>query len=124
MPPNTRQTDRFTPPPIPPKGGISNTIRRKHFFDAYDSEIGTKSMRAICREQDLDESTGRLWNRQRRDLGSLGIRRTRKLSNKLGRRSKVTPAMCRMLVDPKKNPVRNQLYEAQIVYHNLPCKKR
>lgn len=29
-----------------------------------------------------------------------------------------------MLVDPKKNPVRNQLYEAQIVYHNLSCKKR
>src|ERR1700712_1514810 len=32
--------------------------------------------------------------------------------------------MCRMLVDPKQNPVRNQLYEAQIEYHKLPFQKR
>src|ERR1700712_3755684 len=32
--------------------------------------------------------------------------------------------MCRMLVDPKQNPVRNQVYEAQIEYHKLPVQKR
>jgi hypothetical protein len=29
-----------------------------------------------------------------------------------------------MLVSPFRNPVRNQLYEAQIEYHHLPVKKR
>jgi hypothetical protein len=29
-----------------------------------------------------------------------------------------------MLVDPAQNPVRDQLYEAQIEYHSLPVKKR
>jgi hypothetical protein len=29
-----------------------------------------------------------------------------------------------MLVDPKRNPVRDQLYEAQIEYHNLPVQTR
>jgi lipid II:glycine glycyltransferase (peptidoglycan interpeptide bridge formation enzyme) len=29
-----------------------------------------------------------------------------------------------MLVDPKRNPVRDQLYGAQIEYHNLPVQTR
>jgi hypothetical protein len=29
-----------------------------------------------------------------------------------------------MLVSPSRNPVRDQLYEAQIEYHRLPIKKR
>jgi hypothetical protein len=29
-----------------------------------------------------------------------------------------------MLVSPSKNPVRDQLYEAQIKYHKLPVKRR
>ena len=29
-----------------------------------------------------------------------------------------------MLVSPSRNPVRDQLYEAQIEYHNLPVKRR
>ncbi|KAG9239988.1 hypothetical protein BJ878DRAFT_331560 [Calycina marina] len=32
--------------------------------------------------------------------------------------------MCRMLVDPHRNPVRVQFYEAQIEYHNIPIHKR
>ena len=53
------------------------------------------------------------------------MRQTRGVSKtKLGRPSKVTPAMCSMLIDPTRNPVRNQLYEAQIDFHHLPVQKR
>jgi hypothetical protein len=43
---------------------------------------------------------------------------------KLGRKSKVTKSMCQMLVDPTRNPVRDQHYNAQIEFHNLPVKAR
>lgn len=42
----------------------------------------------------------------------------------LGRPSRVTKSMCKMLVDPAKNPIRDQLYEAQIAHHNIPVRKR
>ena len=57
-------------------------------------------------------------------MGVMALRSTRKVSKKLGRKSKVTKAMCQMLVDPTRNPVRDQHYEAQIEYHNLPIKRR
>lgn len=57
-------------------------------------------------------------------MGSLAYRTTRKTLKKLGRRSKVTKAICQKLIDPARNPVRNQPYEAQIAYHQIPCKKR
>src|ERR1700712_3516703 len=124
MAPNTRQIDRFTPPPKPQSGGVPNTERRMKFFKAYDKDCKVKSFRAICRDEDEAESTARGWMTQRRNLGLLANRRTRKLSKRLGKPSKITPAMCRMLVDPKQNPVRNQLYDVQIEYHKLPVQKR
>ncbi|KUJ14223.1 uncharacterized protein LY89DRAFT_720584 [Mollisia scopiformis] len=57
-------------------------------------------------------------------MGILAYRHTRGRSGKLGKPSKVTKAMCKKLVDPARNPVRNQPYEAQIAYHKIPCKKR
>jgi hypothetical protein len=81
-------------------------------------------MRQICREIGTSEGTGRRWNKERRNLGSIAYRSTRNRSTKLGRPSKVTKSMCKMLVDPAQNPVRDQLYEAQIEYHSLPVKKR
>ncbi|KAH7317614.1 hypothetical protein BKA65DRAFT_514824 [Rhexocercosporidium sp. MPI-PUGE-AT-0058] len=124
MAPNTRQTDRFTPPPKPQSRGIPNTERRMKFFKAYDDNIKVKSFRAICRDKDEKESTARGWITQRRNLSLLANRRTRKLLKRLGKPLKMTPAMCCMLVNLKQNPVRNQLYEAQIEYHYLPIKKR
>ena len=32
--------------------------------------------------------------------------------------------MCKKLVDPARNPVRNQPYEAQITYYKIPYKKQ
>ena len=46
------------------------------------------------------------------------------MSKKLGRRGKISPDQARMLVSPSKNPLRKQLYEAQIQYHSLPVVTR
>jgi hypothetical protein len=46
------------------------------------------------------------------------------MSIKLGKPSKVTKSICKMLVDPARNPVRNQLYDAQIGFHNIPVQRR
>ena len=46
------------------------------------------------------------------------------LSVRLGRRPAVSKEQCQMLVSPSRNPVRDQLYEAQIEYHNLNVKPR
>ena len=81
-------------------------------------------MRAICRDHNISEGTGRLWKKQREELGSLAYRHTRRLSSKLGRRSKVTKSVCKKLVSPSRNSVRNQPLEAQIAYHNIPVKRR
>jgi transposase len=76
------------------------------------------------REIGTTEGTGRLWVKQRENMGSLAYRSLRKRSTNLGRPSKVTKSMCQMLVDPERNPVRDQLYEAQIEFHGIPVKKR
>jgi hypothetical protein len=52
------------------------------------------------------------------------MRKTRNLSDKLGAKSKVTKSMCKTLVDPTRNPVRTETYEAQIAYHHIPVGKR
>lgn len=53
-------------------------------------------------------------------MGSEAKRKTRPTSKILGRKSRVTKSMCRMIVSPSRNPVRKQPYELQISYHNLP----
>ena len=123
MAPNTRAKDRFTPPPKPEKGYPATTRKRMRFFDAYDRDHTTKPVSQICRDEEVEDSTSRYWLSQRRNLGHLVIRRTRKLSDKLGMKSKVTKSMYKMLVDPKRNPVRDQLYEAQIQFYNIPVQK-
>ncbi|KAF2185435.1 hypothetical protein K469DRAFT_726646 [Zopfia rhizophila CBS 207.26] len=57
-------------------------------------------------------------------MGSEAKRRLRPRSEILGRTSRVTKSMCKMLCSPSRNPVRKQPYEAQIAYHNLPVGKR
>lgn len=78
----------------------------------------------MASEEHTDEGTARRWIKQRENMGSLAYRRTRKMSNKLGRRSKVTKKVCKMLVSPSQNPVRNQPFDAQIEFHNIPVKRR
>ena len=124
MAPTTRRNLRITPPPGPSEGQEANTVRKTRFYDAWDREHERRSMRAICRDHDITEGTGRLWKKQREELGSLAYRHTRKLSSNLGRRSKVTKSICKMLVSPSRNPVRTQPFDAQIAYHKIPVQRR
>jgi hypothetical protein len=57
-------------------------------------------------------------------MGSLTYRHTRPMLKKLGKPSKVTKAICKMLCSPSRNPVRKQPYKTQIAYHKIPVKKR
>ena len=68
--------------------------------------------------------TGARWLKQRDKIGSPTHRKTRQRSKVLGRRSRVSKETCKMVVSPRRNPVRDQPYEAQIDYHNLPIKPR
>jgi hypothetical protein len=124
MAPTTRHRSRITPPPGPSEGIEADTIKKTRFFQAYDKEYTSKSLRAIARDESTTERTARRWLKQRENIGSLAYRYTRKLSKKLGRPSKVTKSMCKILVDPAKNPIRNQPYEAQITYYKIPVQRR
>ena len=126
--PSTRRNLRITPPLKPRNGRHADTIKKTHFYDALDKEYGIgegkKSMRQIAREQEVSEFTGRKWKKEREQLGSMAYRHTRSRSTKLGRRSKMTPAICKMLISPRRNPVRFAPLEAQLAYHNIPVKRR
>ncbi|KAE9366382.1 hypothetical protein N431DRAFT_438767, partial [Stipitochalara longipes BDJ] len=124
MAPTTRRTSRITPPPASTERLEADTVKKTRFYCAYDKEISFKSLRQIAREEETTESTARRWLKQRENIGFLAYRTTRKKSKKLGRRSKITKSLCKKLVDPARNPVRNRPYEQQIAFHNIPCKKR
>ena len=81
-------------------------------------------MRAICRDNKIDDHTGRRWKKQREDLNSMAIRRTRCISKMLGRPSKISKSTCKMLENPARNPVRKQPYEVMIEHFQLPVRKR
>ena len=100
------------------------TPKRHDFYRDFDKDGTTKSMRAIYRDNNIDESTGRLWKKQRENFGSMAVRRTRTISKRLGRPSKILKSTCKMLVDPRYNPVCKQPYEVMIQYFNLPVGKR
>jgi hypothetical protein len=62
------------------------TPTRVRFFQAYDSQSPSKTLRQVCRDVNIPPTTGSNWIRQRKELGELAYRRTRRTSvNKLGR---------------------------------------
>jgi len=124
MAPTTRRTSRITPPPTHAEAHEANTIKKTRFFTIYDKDHTSRSLRSIAADANTTEGTGRRWLKQRGNMGSLAYRHTRPMSKKLGKPSKVTKSMCKMLVNPAKNPVRNQPYDAQITYHKIPFKRR
>ncbi|KAF2433287.1 hypothetical protein EJ08DRAFT_647349, partial [Tothia fuscella] len=76
-----------TPPSSPKRSEYS--IDKCRFFDAYDRKKSATSLGQICRRRDIDikPSTARTWLKKREILGYGARRRTRKLSNRLGRKS-------------------------------------
>jgi hypothetical protein len=100
------------------------TIKKVRFFNAYDASNPRVSLRAITSTYAPSQRTTRRWLEERTQLGSPGLRRTRKLSKNLGPRPKVLAETCKMLVSPSQNPVHDQLYEVQIKHHHLNVKPR
>ena len=124
MAPLTRSQPLRTPSPEPLAGKEATTTRKTRFIDAFSRNDGSKSLRSISANCGITESCGRKWRDQLIDIGSDAKRRTRPRSKVLGRKSRVTKSMCKLLVSPSRNPVRKQPYEVQITYHNLPIGKR
>ena len=124
MPPSTRSTYRETTPDARIIKTEFNTLKKTRFFDAYDNRETGASIRSIAKEQHIGATTARTWLSQRATLGSIAYRSSRKRSTKLGRPLKVSKEQCLQLVNPFRNPIRNQQYEAQIEFHSLNVAKR
>lgn len=73
---------------------------------------------------EISTPCGRKWLRQRTEIGENAYHQTRKLSNTLGRPQEASKEQIQALVDPSKNPYRDQPLEAQINFFQLPIKKR
>jgi transposase len=124
MPQPTRSNPFRTPSPEPLCGKEGTPTRKTRFFDALARDYGTKSLRRISASFGISDSCGRKWRDQWLKMGSLARQKTRLSSKVLGRKSRVTKEMCKMLVSPSRNPFRMQPYEAQIEHFKIPVKKR
>ena len=103
--------------------GEYDTPRKTQLFHDYDREVGSKLLSAIYHEAGVRSPTARRWLRQRKQLGQDVYRKTRKRSNILGRKSKISKKICKHLVSTE-NPVRDQTLECNIEFHHLPVKRR
>ena len=124
MAPSTRLTERPSTPtkrraPIP-----ADTLKKTKFFQAYDARIASETLESISSDFSIHHTTGTRWLRDRELYGSKAYRRTRKRSEILGRKSRVSKETCKLLISPSRNPIRDQTYEAQIKYHDIDIKPR
>ncbi len=124
MAPLTRSQNCARTPDRPSKYSQYDTIKRTAFFRDYDEKWPAKDLPTISARNGITRQTGTNWLRQRRELGSSAYRRIRKRSEILGRKSRVLKETCEMLVSPSRNPVRDQLYDAQIEHHKIKVKPR
>ena len=120
----TRSTRFRTPSTSKFNTGTRTSRKRVRFFDAWDHRTPSRTLRGLEREFGLTHLNGQRWLDQRAQYGSPVYHRTRKLSEKLGPPSKVSPNTYKILVSLSKNLVCDQQYEAQIVHYNLPIKTR
>ena len=124
MAPRTRSQGYKSPSKQRSRGIQANTPQKSAFYGAWDARESGETLKSICDATDTTTPPARRWLHQREILGSPAYRRTRKLSNHLEKPSYVSDETCKKLVSPSRNPVRDQLYEAQIAHHDLPVKKR
>jgi hypothetical protein len=94
MAPKTRSSGPVTPQKTKADHSVYSTRSRVRFFDAYDAREPGTSLRQFCQDHDPDLGTASRWLRQRATLGSPAYRRTRKLSDRLGRRPIVSEEQC------------------------------
>jgi hypothetical protein len=101
-------------PPTSPKRGEFNTIQRARFFNAFDSKENDAGLARVCKTLDfhLPPSTARRWLKERDIQGSPALRRTRKQSFRLGRKSKVSASDIIKLTN-QQDPIHEEPYEIQ-----------
>jgi hypothetical protein len=121
---NTEPTRPQTPSNRSLHKGDYDTVRRVRFYEECDRASPSRSRSSLALDFAPSRRTGLRWLKERDQLGDIAMRSLRKRSNRLGRPSKVTVDVCKMLVSPSRNPVRDQHYDAQIEYHKLPVKSR
>ena len=90
MAPITCCIARITPPPGPKIEGSWKTPKRNQFFNMFDKDRGSKSIRQICREVKIDKHTSQRQKEQQEQIGSQVLRTTRSVSKKLGQPLKIT----------------------------------
>jgi hypothetical protein len=78
-----------TTPPTAVRRAEADTIKKSRFFEALDSRTG-ETIRSIVTRYGIPPRTANYWVQQRDIQGSPAYRRTRKLSYRLGRKSKLT----------------------------------
>jgi hypothetical protein len=124
MAPLTRSRNRAKTPDRPTNRPQYDTIKRTKFFCDYDHDWLSKDLPTISAANRITDRTGHNWLQQRRELESPAYRTIRQRSQVLGRRSRVSKETCKMLVSPTRNPVCDQLLEAQIEYHHIEVGQR
>lgn len=99
-----------------------DTIHRYRFFEAYDRKLPSTSFNSLCKRQGIEipPSTGRLWLQQREIQGKKAIRRTRRQSQKLGRKRAVCEADMETVLD-EDNPIHLHSYKQQVEDLSLNC---
>jgi hypothetical protein len=113
-----------TTPDRPLQHREADTVKKSRFFEAFDSRSHSKeSLQTLATKHGITKRTACNWLQERRIQGSPAYRRSRKLSQRLGRKPKLTNDQIQRLLSPS-NPTRNQPYEHQIQHFNLPCKTR
>ena len=119
MAPATRAIYRPSTPPVETGPGEANTIKRTKFFDAWDARPKGESQRSFCNRTKYHRTTIRDWLNQRGQIGDVAYRRTRQLSNRLGRPSRIQKKHVKKLLNPKINGVRDEPLEVQITEFDL-----
>jgi hypothetical protein len=125
-------TIRSQRPQSPPKTPTRSPIKRKEhstntkyrFFLKYEESAGIASFASICCDVEITTPCGCKWLKNRDVLGDLAWHKTRKLSKKLGAPQHTTKEEIQALVDPTRNPVRNQPLEAQLAFLQINLKLR
>ena len=101
-----------------------DTPAKTKFYDALDSDSALKSFRQIARETAPSYGTACRWKKERIEIGSPSYRRFRARSENLGRPPIINSSITRKLVNSTKNPIRDQILDTQLEFHEVYASHR
>jgi hypothetical protein len=104
-----------TSPPTSRKSPDADTIRKTRFFHAIDHRPEHVFIKDVCKQEDVHFDRGKYWLRQRRHFGDVACRRR----SRSDRSRKVSSDLMNQMLDPIRNPMRDQSWSAQIEHFYL-----